>query len=90
MDKYQNMSDEEFVASCEENLDRDKIYRCLNGFRYIDDDVTRRLLNIVKKYEKALDKACEELVHAYPNGVNKYDTTCWASSWKEWLMKDDT
>lgn len=43
----------------------------------------------VDQLEKAFDKACGELAHAYPCGVIRCGTTWHPDSWKEWCMKDD-
>jgi len=54
--------------------------------------VDERLCNGIdysRKLDKALDKACEELVRAYPCGVNRCNTNCHKESWEEWLMKND-
>ena len=48
--------------------------------------------DLVEKYDKceqALDKACKQLTHAYPFGVNKCETDAWDDSWKEWAFKND-
>ncbi len=47
------------------------------------------LIRYICKLNKALDKACEELVRAYPCGVNRCNTNCHKESWEEGLMKDE-
>lgn len=49
-----------------------------------------QLNNYIDQLEKALDKACVELAHTYPCGINSYGTNCHPDSWKEWCMKNET
>lgn len=56
------------------------------------ENLIYKYYDLVEKYdkcEKALDKACEQLTHAYPFGVNKCETDAWEDSWKEWAFKND-
>lgn len=61
----------------------------LNPFN--DDNVFElvRVITYCMSLEKALDKACKQLTHAYPFGVNKCETDAWDDSWKEWAFKND-
>jgi hypothetical protein len=43
-----------------------------------------------KKLEKALDKACNELVELDEITVQERESYCWnKEEWKEWCLKDD-
>ena len=56
------------------------------------EDLIYKYYDLVEKYDKceqALDKACKQLTHAYPFGVNKCETDAWDDSWKEWAFKND-
>ena len=50
---------------------------------------TDELNNYIDQLEKAFDKACGQLAHAYPCGINGYGTNCHLESWKEWCMRDE-
>lgn len=77
-------------------FDKDKASKALqtlschvNPFR--DENVAElvRVITYCMDLEKALDKACKQLTHAYPFGVNKCETDAWDDSWKEWAFKND-
>ena len=82
-------------------IDRPKIedyftnekFKFANKFGYnitFDSGLYEQALNsYIDQLEKALDKACKELTHAYPCGINSYGTNCHPESWKEWCMRDD-
>lgn len=56
------------------------------------ENLIYKYYDLVEKYDKcerALDKACKQLTHAYPFGVNKCETDAWDDSWKEWAFKND-
>ena len=56
------------------------------------ENLIYKYYDLVEKYDKceqALDKACKQLTHAYPFGVNKCETDAWVDSWKEWAFKND-
>ena len=74
------------------------IYKCdvMHDLKALFDnagDYFKDEYELVKQYieqlEQALDKACKQLTHAYPFGVNKCETDAWDDSWKEWAFKND-
>ena len=85
------MTDEELLIKYEEFINSGYCDDC-NELNCLDSNASYRLLEIVKKYQKALDKACEELHsnqawchYGYMSkkcGLSKEE-------WKEELMKDE-
>ena len=81
------MTDEEFLIKHEELIKSGYCNDC-NELNCLDSNASYRLLEIIKKYQKALDKACEELEKW---DINNFDnTTVTKEQWKEELMKDET
>lgn len=54
------MTDEEFLVKYEELIKNGYCDDC-NELNCLDSNASYRLLEIIKKHQKALDKACEEL-----------------------------
>lgn len=60
------------------------------SWKECDDEAYQEALEkYVDQLEKAFDKACGQLAHSYPCGINSYGTNCHPESWKEWCMKDE-
>lgn len=84
------MTDEEILIKYEELIKSGYCNDC-NELNCLDSNASYRLLEIIKKYQKSLDKACEEL---HSNSAwchyGKMSKKCGLSKeeWKEWLMNN--
>lgn len=80
------MTDEEWLAKYEKLIKSGYCDNC-NELNCLGSNAPYRLLEIIKKYQKALDKSCEELEKW---DINNFDnTTVTKEQWKEELMKDE-
>lgn len=83
------MTDEEFLIKYEELIKSGYCNDC-NELNCLDSNASYRLLEIIKKYQKSLDKACEKLegLKTVIDILTDKDTAHDKEYWRKKVMED--